>query len=78
MEFKKIIEGFENKYFIPSHIKFNFDSCLYETKYEGETFEKLATQTNNMFSIWKDACLYTCQLKDMSDKRLNKEVNMKD
>ncbi|HCH5023323.1 TPA: hypothetical protein NKX82_003934 [Vibrio parahaemolyticus] len=63
LDFEAIKQGFEKKYFIPSHIKFNYDSCKYETKYDGELFEKLAVQTNNMFSIWRDACMYTSSLR---------------
>ena len=51
-------KGFEAKYFIPSHIKFDLDDCVYKTKYEGELFDKLAIQTNNMYSIWVDACRF--------------------
>ncbi|EGQ9744548.1 hypothetical protein FWP33_18775 [Vibrio parahaemolyticus] len=62
MDFQSIKQGFEKKYFIPSHIKFNYDTGLYQTKYDGELFEKLAVQTNNMFSIWRDACIYASSL----------------
>lgn len=58
LDFETIRKGFEMKYFIPSHIKFNHSTCFYETRCEGELFRKLEVQTNNMFSIWKDACLF--------------------
>lgn len=62
LNFELIRQGFEKKYFIPSHVKFNYESCQYETKHNGELFEKLAVQTNNMFSIWRDACIYANSL----------------
>lgn len=62
LHFELIKQGFEKKYFIPSHIKFNYATCLYHTKYDGKLFQELAIQTNNMFSIWRDACIYANSL----------------
>lgn len=58
MRLDEIRAGFEAKYFIPSHIKYNPDECTYKSRYDGEMFERLAVQTNNMFSIWREACLF--------------------
>ncbi len=69
LDFEVIKQGFEKKYFIPSHIKFNYDSCLYETRCDGEIFEKLAVKTNNMFSIWRDACMYATSSKLKNELR---------
>lgn len=74
MDFEVVKTGFEQKYFKPSHIKFDYESATYQSKCkatDGDPFDKLAIQTNNMFSIWKSACnfAYAQKIRPVREKQ---------